>query len=39
MMMCTATSSIIYRVAARGTHPLAEQPRYANHFGTTRTKP
>ena len=32
--MCTAISSIIYRVAGRGTYPVAEQDRYVNHFGS-----
>jgi hypothetical protein len=33
-MICTAISSIIYRVAGRGTYPVAEQDRYVNHFGS-----
>jgi GntR family transcriptional regulator len=32
--ICTAISSIIYRVAGRGTYPVAEQDRYVNHFGS-----
>jgi GntR family transcriptional regulator len=27
-------TSIIYRVAGRGTYPVAEQDRYVNHFGS-----
>ena len=30
--ICTAISSIIYRVAGRGTYPVAEQDRYAPAF-------
>ena len=33
-MQDLVSEGIIYRVAGRGTYPVAEQDRYVNHFGS-----